>query len=69
MVESALPEDVNAVYEIVIDGLDLAAVEEATRVGVAAACRPGVVKITAGNYGGKLGPHHIHLHKLFGKPS
>ena len=34
---------VNAVYEIVIDGLDLAAVEEATRVGVRAACRPGVV--------------------------
>ena len=55
----------NAVYEIVIDGLDLAAVEEATRVGVRAACRcPGVVRITAGNYGGKLGPFHIHLHKL-----
>src|SRR5439155_25302256 len=63
-VASALPEGVNAVYEVVIDGLDLAAVEEATRVGVRAACRPGVVKITAGNYGGKLGPFHLHLHRL-----
>ena len=66
-VASVLPECVNAVYEIVIDGLDLAAVENATRVGVKAACRPGVLRITAGNYGGKLGPHHIHLHKLFAK--
>jgi formylmethanofuran--tetrahydromethanopterin N-formyltransferase len=66
-VESKLPEGVNAVYEIVIDGLTLAAVEKATRVGIEAACRPGVVKITAGNYGGKLGPHHVHLHKLFGE--
>jgi formylmethanofuran--tetrahydromethanopterin N-formyltransferase len=64
-VTSALPDNVNAVYELVFDGLDLATVEKATRVGVEAACQPGIVKITAGNYGGKLGPHHIHLHKLF----
>jgi formylmethanofuran--tetrahydromethanopterin N-formyltransferase len=64
LVASALPDGANAVYEIVIDGIDLAAVEEATRVGVRAACRPGVLRITAGNYGGKLGPHHLHLHKL-----
>jgi formylmethanofuran--tetrahydromethanopterin N-formyltransferase len=64
LVESALPENAGAVYEIVIDGIDLASVEEATRVGVRAACRPGVLKITAGNYGGKLGPFHLHLHKL-----
>ena len=63
-VRSALPDGVNAVYEIVIDGLTLSAVEDAMRAGVRAACRPGVVKITAGNYGGKLGPHHLHLHKL-----
>ena len=66
LVQSALPEGANAVYEIVIDGLDLPAVEEATRVGVRAACLPGVLKITAGNYGGKLGPFHLHLHKLLG---
>jgi formylmethanofuran--tetrahydromethanopterin N-formyltransferase len=64
LVKSALPDGVNAVYEIVIDGLDLAAVEAATRVGVRAACQPGVVRISAGNYGGTLGPFHIHLHKL-----
>ncbi len=64
LVATALPEGVNAVYEIVIDGLELVAVEEATRVGVRAACRPGVLRITAGNYGGSLGPYHLHLHKL-----
>src|SRR5205807_4468278 len=46
-VKSALPESVHAVYEIVIDGLDLPAVEEATRAGVRAACVPGVVRISA----------------------
>ncbi len=66
VVASALPEGANAVYEVVIDGLDLSAVEEATRVGVRAACIPGVLRITAGNYGGKLGPFHLHLHKLLG---
>jgi formylmethanofuran--tetrahydromethanopterin N-formyltransferase len=63
-VKSELPEGAAAVYEIVIDGVDLPAVEEATRIGVPAACLPGILKITAGNYGGKLGPFHLHLHKL-----
>jgi formylmethanofuran--tetrahydromethanopterin N-formyltransferase len=64
LVKSDLPDGVNAVYEIVIDGITLAAVEEATRVGVVAACRPGILGITAGNYGGNLGPHHIQLHQV-----
>ena len=64
VVKTALPEGANAVYEVVIDGVDLASVEAATRAGVRAACRPGVLRITAGNYGGKLGPFHLHLHKL-----
>src|SRR5690348_9859687 len=64
VVKSALPEGANAVYEIVIDGLDLASVEAATRAGVGAACRPGVLGISAGNYGGNLGPYHLYLHKL-----
>src|SRR5262249_1289166 len=63
LVNSALPEDANAVYEIVIDGIDLAAVEAATRTGVRAACRAGVVRISAGNYGGKLGAFPLHLPK------
>lgn len=62
--KSALPDGAHAVYEIVIDGLDLAAVEEAMRVGIRAACVPGVVRISAGNYGGHLGPFHLHLHAL-----
>ena len=63
-VRSQLSEEVGAVYEIVIDGVDLASVEAATRAGVRAACRPGIVRISAGNYGGKLGPFHLRLHQL-----
>jgi formylmethanofuran--tetrahydromethanopterin N-formyltransferase len=64
VIQSELPEGAGAVYEIVIDGVDLAAVEAAMKVGIPAACRPGILTITAGNYGGKLGPFHLHLHKL-----
>src|SRR5262245_30655096 len=61
---SQLPEGANSVLEIVVDGLDRAAIERALRVGIAAACRSGVLEISAGNYGGKLGKHHFHLHEL-----
>ncbi len=67
-VASALPEDVNSVYEIVVNGLDRAAIEKALRAGIDAACRPGVLQISAGNYGGRLGKHHFPLHDLFGPP-
>jgi len=50
----------------VIDGLDEEAVREATRVGVLAACQTGVVRISAGNYGGKLGRYHFYLHDILG---
>lgn len=63
-VDSALPKGVNSVMEIVIDGLSEAAVREATRVGIRAACLPGVLRISAGNYGGKLGQHHFYLHQI-----
>ena len=59
-----LGEDVNCVLEIVIDGLDLASVEEAMRRGMKAAARPGVRQISAGNYGGNLGQYKIGLHGL-----
>lgn len=61
LVASALPEGVEAVLEIVIDGLEEEAVREAMRVGVGAACLPGVVRISAGNYGGTLGRYQFHL--------
>jgi formylmethanofuran--tetrahydromethanopterin N-formyltransferase len=68
VVESALDPDVAAVLEIVIDGLDEKAVADAMAVGIRAACAPGpdsgVTRISAGNYGGKLGPYHFHLAKL-----
>jgi formylmethanofuran--tetrahydromethanopterin N-formyltransferase len=63
-VVSQIPERANSVLEIVIDGLDRPAIEQALRAGLEAACRPGVVEISAGNYGGKLGKHHFHLHAL-----
>jgi formylmethanofuran--tetrahydromethanopterin N-formyltransferase len=61
---SALPDEVNAVLEIVIDGLTAEAISGAMRAGIDAACRPGVVAISAGNYGGGLGPYHFHLRQI-----
>ena len=63
--ETALQHGERAVYEIVIDGLSETAVATAMKAGLdAAAATPGVLRISAGNYGGKLGPHHFHLHRL-----
>jgi formylmethanofuran--tetrahydromethanopterin N-formyltransferase len=65
--DSALPESVNSVLEIVINGVDADAITRAMRLGIDAACREGVVSISAGNYGGKLGPHHFHLRRIMGE--
>jgi formylmethanofuran--tetrahydromethanopterin N-formyltransferase len=65
--DSALPEGVNSVLEIVVNGVDAAAIAAAMRAGIDAACRDGIVAITAGNYGGKLGPHHFHLRTIMGE--
>jgi len=60
--DSVVPENVNSVYEIVINGLTLDAVKNAMKQGVTAAANAhGVVKISAGNYGGKLGPYKAFL--------
>ena len=60
-----LPEGCNGVYEIVIDGLSAEAVQSAMKHGLhAAAAVQDVIRITAGNYGGKLGKHHFHLRDL-----
>jgi len=63
--DSALPDGCNAVYEVVIDGLSRDAVARAMRSGIDAACRPGVLRVSAGHYGGKLGPHLFHLRQLW----
>jgi formylmethanofuran--tetrahydromethanopterin N-formyltransferase len=68
-VTSELPERVNSVLEIVVNGLDRPAIERALRLGIEAACRPDIVEISAGNYGGKLGKHHFRLHDLLGSAS
>jgi formylmethanofuran--tetrahydromethanopterin N-formyltransferase len=61
---SALPEGAQSVLEIVVDGIDAASVSRAMRAGIEAACRDGVLGITAANFGGKLGPHHFHLRQI-----
>ena len=67
-VKTALDDDIGAVLEIVIDGLTSEAVAAAMRAGLAAIVRlgpkRGAVRVGAGNYGGKLGPHHYHLRDL-----
>jgi len=60
--DSQIPENVNCVYEVVINGLTIEAVKKAMSAGIkAAASTPGVVRISAGNYGGKLGPYKAFL--------
>ncbi len=62
---SELDADTIAVLEIVIDGLTSNAVSNATRAGLKAVIDIGaaksVTRVSAGNYGGKLGQHHYHL--------
>jgi len=64
--DSNVPEGVGAVYEIVIDGVDEECVKEAMAVGITAATHvPGVKFISAGNFGGNLGPFKFDLKELF----
>jgi len=64
--ESRVPEGVGYIAEIVIDGVSLDAVKKATKVGIEAVLGiDGVLKVSAGNYGGKLGEHKIFLRELF----
>jgi len=64
--ESKVPDGVNYIPEIVINGTSLEAVKEAMKLGIeSAADVNGVVMVSAGNYGGKLGKHRIYLWELF----
>ncbi len=63
--DSKVPEGVHCIYEIVINGLTLEAVKKAMGMGIKAAIQvPGVVMISAGNYGGKLGPYQAFLKEV-----
>jgi formylmethanofuran--tetrahydromethanopterin N-formyltransferase len=68
VVKTSLDADSSSVLEVVIDGLTSDAVAAAMRAGIAAIIRlgpkRGASRISAGNYGGKLGPHHYHLRDL-----
>jgi formylmethanofuran--tetrahydromethanopterin N-formyltransferase len=63
-VTTALPDEVATVLEVVIDGLAAADVGAAMAAGIRAACGPGIARITAGNYGGRLGKHLFPLRPL-----
>lgn len=62
--KTQIPDGIEAVYEIVIDGLDEESVAEAMRRGMHTAAEKGASLISAGNYGGDLGKYHFHLNKI-----
>jgi formylmethanofuran--tetrahydromethanopterin N-formyltransferase len=62
--QTQIPDGIEAVYEIVVDGLDEECVIEAMRRGAHTAAEKGATIISAGNYGGDLGKYHFHLHKI-----
>ena len=62
---SQLKENEECVYEIIIDGATEDAVKKAIKVGLEASVEvSGVTRITAGNYGGKLGKYQYQLHDV-----
>ncbi len=66
--KSDLSPEVESVMEIVIDGLTKEDIDKAMKVGIQAVCdlgaENGIRRISAGNYGGKLGPFHFHLQEI-----
>jgi len=68
MTVTQLTPDIESVLEIVIDGVSDYDVRTAMRTGIEAACalgmQQGVKRISAGNYGGKLGQFHFHLREI-----
>lgn len=68
MTKTELSPEIESVMEIVIDGLSKEDIDKAMRVGIEAVCKlgakAGIKRISAGNYGGKLGPFHFHLREI-----
>jgi formylmethanofuran--tetrahydromethanopterin N-formyltransferase len=63
---SKVPEGVGYIPEIVINGVSMESVKKAMKVGIEAVLDvDGVVRVSAGNYGGKLGDYKIYLRELF----
>lgn len=64
--DSKVPRNVRYIPEIVVNGISLEAVRKALKTGIEAALEvDGVERISAGNYGGKLGEYKINLRSLF----
>lgn len=63
-VETKLHPQAQSALEIVIDGIDEPSIAAAMRAAIQAAAGPGILNISAGNYGGKLGKFHFHLRQL-----
>jgi len=65
--KSKVPDGVVSIQEIIINGRDLEALNVATAAAIrAAADTPNLVRISAGNYGGRLGKTFVHLHDVLG---
>lgn len=63
-VESKLHPETVAAYEIVVDGVSQEVVAEAMKAAIVSAAGENVIRIGAGNYGGKLGKFHFQLHEI-----
>lgn len=63
-----LPENVKALFEIIIDAVSLETAKSAMAVGIRVACGGGVVKIGSASFGGKLGSINIPLRDILGAP-
>ncbi|MGB7328390.1 MAG: formylmethanofuran--tetrahydromethanopterin N-formyltransferase [Rubripirellula sp.] len=65
--KSKVPDGVKSIMEIIVNGRDLEALQNATRAAIHAAAKtPGLMRISAGNYNGRLGKTFVHLHELIG---
>lgn len=59
---SKVPDGVESIMELILNGKDLETIAKATRLAIAAAVStPGLLRISAGNYGGRLGKSFIYL--------
>lgn len=68
--QSKVPDGVQCIMEIILNGADLDCLKSATRAAIFAAAEvPGLMRISAGNYGGRLGKSFIHLHELIADQS
>ena len=61
---TVVPNKVEAIYEIVADGLNEDVIKQSMKRGIIAAAEKGATQISAGNFGGDLGQYKFHLHEI-----